>query len=281
MEEYLDPVAARNRRPGFINAEKQKQTKPVGATGTERNNTMNAHAKKLTAHLAVAAAALMALAGTRGMADNSRQTTPGVLPPQSHAFGLSYGEWSAQWWKWAMELPVDGPIPHPFVDDPAYDVTFGQSGKVWFLAAPFGTVSRTCTIPVGKALCVGLLNVESSDLEGLGSTEAEQRANAKWQADHIKDVTCSVDGAAIQQIDRYRVESPQFSFTAPDPWLFSPAPGGAGTSVSDGYFVMIAPLSVGQHTIHYSGAFHFSTADGDPFDWDATLDMTYHLTVAP
>ena len=26
---------------------------------------------------------------------------PGILPPNSHAFGASYSEWSARWWQWA------------------------------------------------------------------------------------------------------------------------------------------------------------------------------------
>ena len=204
-----------------------------------------------------------------------------IAPPNSEPYGKSYGEWSAQWWTWAMELPVNGPVPHPFVDSPAFDVTEGQHGNVWFLAAPFGTVHRTCAIPAGKALFVGLLNVESSDLEGLGATEAEQRASSKWQADHIHNVACSLDGDAVKHIDHYRVASPQFSFTAPDPWIFSPAPGGNGTSVSDGYFVLLNPLSKGSHTLHCTGNFHFSVAEGDPFDWDAAIDITYTLTVAP
>jgi hypothetical protein len=202
-----------------------------------------------------------------------------IAPPNSEPYGKTYGEWSAAWWTWAMELPVTGPIPHPFVDDPAFDVTEGQHGNVWFLAAPFGTVTRTCTIPAGKVLFVGLLNAEASDLEGLGTTEAEQRASAKWQADHIHNVACSVDGDAVEHIDYYRVESPQFSFTAPTPWIFG-STGGTGTSVSDGYFVMLKPLSKGSHTLHYSGNIHFAVAEGDPYDFDGSLDMTYHLNVA-
>jgi len=204
-----------------------------------------------------------------------------IAPPNSKPYGKSYGEWSAAWWTWAMELRVNSPIPHPFVDSPAFDVTLGQSGNVWFLAAPFGTVNRTCTIPSGTALFVALLDAESSDLEGLGATEVEQRANAKWQADHIHNVACSVDSDPVEHIDRYRVESPQFSFTAPDPWIFSPAPSGHGTSVSDGYFVMLKPLSKGSHTLRFSGNFHFAVAEGDPYDFDGSVDMTYHLTVAP
>lgn len=44
------------------------------------------------------------------------------------------------------------------------------------------------------------------------------------------------------------------------------APGWYGPAVSDGYYLMLAPLSAGQHTIH------FAVAD--------FLDVTYHVTVA-
>ena len=179
-----------------------------------------------------------------------------------------------------MSLPVTGPVPHPFNDDPAFDVTEGQSGPVWFLSAPLDTAVRTCNIPEGKTLFVGLLNAEDSGLEDPGSTAADQLASAQFQADHIHSVTFSLDGVALDNIDTYRVQSPQFTFTAPTPWLFGPA-GGTSTSVSDGYFVMLDPLAPGTHTLHYAGNFHFATNEGDPFDYDAALDMTYHLTVVP
>src|SRR6266511_747464 len=66
--------------------------------------------------------------------------TSKVLPRKSMPYGKTYGEWSATWWKWALELPVTG---HPFIDDPSFNVTSGQSGNVWFLAGVFGTVSRS------------------------------------------------------------------------------------------------------------------------------------------
>ena len=203
--------------------------------------------------------------------------TSKILPRKSMPYGKTYGEWSAVWWKWAMELPVTG---NPFNDDPSFDVTNGQTGDVWFLAAPFGTVSRSITIPDGKALFIGLLNAEASDLEGLGTTEAERRATAEWFADHIvtTSLSCTIDGVAVANLSAYRASSPEFSFTAPTPWLFG-ATGGAGVSVADGYYLMIAPFSIGAHTIHYSGAFHFAIAEGDPFDADFGLDMTYNLTV--
>jgi hypothetical protein len=221
---------------------------------------------------AILAAGLAALIGMSATPADAGPN-PRVLPPQSQPYGQSYGQWSAAWWQWFMEHPMTG---HPGVDSPDFDVRSGQSGNVWFLATPFGTVERTVTIPAGKALFVALANAEASSLEG-NATEADQRANAAWAADHIVSVSCSVDGIPVNNLAAYRVQSPEFSFTAPDPWIFSPAPSGAGTSVADGYFVMLTPFSRGIHTIHLAGAFHFSVAAGDPFDGDFSLDVTYHV----
>jgi hypothetical protein len=153
---------------------------------------------------------------------------------------------------------------------------------VWFLAGPFGTIERTGTIPAGKALYITLLNVECSSLESVdsgfhGDTAKEQRGCAKYWADHIINVFCEIDDKPVKRISSYRVTSPQFSFTAPTPWLFGDV-GGTGTSVGEGYYVFVGPLATGQHTIHYGGAFHFTLAE-DGFDADLPLDMTYQLTV--
>jgi hypothetical protein len=209
---------------------------------------------------------------------STAQAKGGVLPPHSHVYGKSYGEWSAKWWQWYMEHPVAG---HPGVDSPDFDVSSGQHGKVWFLASPFGTVERTVQVPTGKALFIGLLNAEASDTEYGTLTEEDQRALAAWLADHVASVSCTVDGKLVKQIERYRVQSPQFSFTAPDPWIFSPAPSGPGTAVSDGYFVMLAPLSVGTHTVQITGAFHFDAGELGPDPVDFGLDVTYHINVVP
>jgi hypothetical protein len=197
---------------------------------------------------------------------------PRVLPPNSDAYGKTYAEWSAAWWRWFMQFPLDGnPGTNSFTD-----VTAGQSGNVWFLAAPFGTTDRTVTIPAGKAIFVGLLNAEMSSLEG-DATEAQQRADAEALADHIVGVSCTIDGKAVKNLDDYRVQSPQFSFTAPTPWIFGDT-GGAGTSVADGYYLLLAPLPAGRHTIEWSGDIHFSFEE-DGFDADFPLDMTYTINV--
>src|SRR5437660_1603265 len=53
---------------------------------------------------------------------NSAQSAPVVGP------NGSYGELSAQWWKWAHSIPVS---QHPLLDNGLCSV--GQSGNVWNL----------------------------------------------------------------------------------------------------------------------------------------------------
>ena len=234
-----------------------------------KSSTTNRITSLLTRGLmpALLAAAIVA----PGVTTVQASQLPAVVPP----YPQLYGNLSAVWWQWALSQPVAG---HPFVDDPAFNVAAGQRGPVWFLATPFGTVDRYVTIPAGKFLLVGLMNAEGSDLEGMGTTYAEQREAATFQADHIQYVSCSIDGVTVPNIDSYRFISPQFHFCAPSPWIFGET-GGNGTSVADGYFVMAGPFLKGTHTINIKGAFHFAIAEGDPFDFDASADVTYHITV--
>ena len=76
---------------------------------------------------------------------------PGVIPPHARAHGLSYGEWGAQWWRWAYSFPLD---QFPPLQSGELDCSLGQSGSVWFLAGTLGQgpVTRSCTIPMGKAV---------------------------------------------------------------------------------------------------------------------------------
>jgi hypothetical protein len=204
-----------------------------------------------------------------------RSSQTAVIPSNASAHGKGYGEWSASWWQWVMEHPMAG---HPMVDDPGFNVSSGQSGKVWFLAFPFGSVERHVTVPHGTMLFVASLNAEASDLEGLGTTYQERLETANFLADHIRNLSVTIDGEPVENLDSFRVVSPEFTFKAPSPWIFGDT-GGEGTSVADGYYLLLTPFSTGTHTIHIEGDFHFSVDEGDPFDFDAVADVTYVITV--
>src|SRR5262245_4919572 len=91
-------------------------------------------------------------------------------------------------------------VGQAFADKPEFDGTACGSGEVWFLATVLGTVERTCTIPADTALFVGLLNYEASDLEGV-PTEAEQEATSIFFADHVVDLSVTLDGVPVSNLD--------------------------------------------------------------------------------
>jgi hypothetical protein len=221
---------------------------------------------------------------------------PGVLPPNSHPFGATYGEWSARWWKWAYSMPVNH---NPLLD--TADISTGQTGHVWFLGGTFGppieqgpgvflgTANRTGTVPAGTALFFPIVNVEAATAEGNGDTEAELRAVAEWYINHTTNLTCVIDGRPVHNLQNYRVESPLFQY-GPLPDNNIPQNNGfpdlgEGTisnAVSDGVWLMLEPLPVGHHTIHFTGDFVFTAAEiGSDIGYTLKLDITYNLTVMP
>ena len=221
--------------------------------------------------LLVALVALGTLTSAPAMAASGRTVgVQGVYPLDAQPYGRTWGEWTATWWQWAFSMPISS---HPLFD--SADCSAGQSGPVWFLGGAFtGTAAtRTCTVPAGTALLFPLLNAECSDIEPppfFGADEAEMRACARAFMEPASDLFCSIDGVAVENVNSYRVDSPLYAFSAPDDNLFGIPGPVSGLSVSDGYWIFLAPLSAGQHTIRFGGML-----PGFP------IDVTYELTVRP
>jgi hypothetical protein len=82
---------------------------------------------------------------------------PGVIPHQARYQGLTYEQWQARWWQWAISIPFTA--SHP--DQAGGNVLQNQTGRVWFLAGVVGSVEvRSITIPSGIALFFPVVNVE-------------------------------------------------------------------------------------------------------------------------
>jgi len=215
----------------------------------------------------------------------SSLTNPGILPPHSKPFGKPYGEWSAAFWKWLYSMPVDA---HPLFD--TAECSEGQSGKVWFLGGTYtlvqagpsvviGEAYRTCYVPYGKALFFPIVNAECNTSESPEATEEELRACANYLADHIQNLAVTIDGETIQMLDPYRVESPFFTFgPLPENNILEVESGNEYDSVGDGFYIMLRPLSSGEHNIHFTGEAEF-TEDEDGFDWLFKLDIEYDIIV--
>jgi hypothetical protein len=62
----------------------------------------------------------------------AKNPNPGVLRPQSHPFGRTYGEWSNAWWQWALSISTTPDNNNPLLDPTGASCGNGQSGPVWF-----------------------------------------------------------------------------------------------------------------------------------------------------
>jgi hypothetical protein len=221
--------------------------------------------------------------------DNDRESVK-IFDRDSVVYGRTYSDWNAAWQQWAASIPTAN---HPLFDNG--DCSVGQAGPVWFLGRKFvvqGTpgnfenVVRYCNVPAGKALYVAILNAEDSLLEEstpgsqtpgphLLTQIGELRAVTAYEMDGVTHLTMQVDGENIRDIkERFRVQSPAYVFTLPADNFFTAlgeGPFQAGTyfpGVDDGYYVMVAPLPVGHHTIHFQ-------ATAGPY----LLGVTYHIYV--
>jgi hypothetical protein len=227
---------------------------------------------------------------------------PRVLPPNSRPLGKTYGEWSAAWWQYVFSIPH---ADNPLLDTTGAKCQVGQSGHVFFLVGTIlGTtngVTRSCVVPAGKFLFFPLVNLEDNIAEETASNLVGQPITAARMATLLNCLvaggttpfgspfsTCegatslnaSIDDQPLRDLFRYRAVSPTFSITVPaGPNLegdfgFPNISGTVSPVVADGFYLMLAPLSLGVHTIQFGGTL------GSPLDTPLS-EITYHLSVVP
>jgi hypothetical protein len=204
-----------------------------------------------------------------------------VMDPSATYEGKTYAQWSASWWQWFYSLPTDR---HPLFD--TADVSAGQSGNVWFLGGAYnpaatngvkyGTAAaRDVVIPQGTALYFPLFAAESAILEGKGTNAAGLQANSQAVIDTVTMLSCAIDGQTVSNLSAYRASSSLFTWgplptnnVFGDPVNF-PA-GATSPSVADGYYLLLQPMTPGDHSIHFNG--------GTP---RSQIDITYNITITP
>lgn len=228
------------------------------------------HMPKLFCVLLVVAVITPAYAGRQG---------------QSRIYGKTYEEWGAQWWQWAAA----GPDGENAVQDETgeFCAVHQPRGKVWFLAGTFGgtDVERTCTIPAGRALFYPLVNTvwtDCPDTEDEDLTDDQVRDILATFMDHSCQLMSTLDGTSIssRQIRTVRTQSPRFTTILPeDPALGAGcepplAAGETGRQIADGYWIMLPPLTPGEHILTTHGAICEETGE-----FFFASGVTYHLTV--
>jgi hypothetical protein len=261
---------------------KESKTNPALGAGNLKGKTMKTSFK----YAALAASALLwatslILAGDdRAKSECSGPERPDICQP--HPF---YGEQAACWWQAVWALP---PAYNPVFDQSGTNSGIGQSGPIWFLHGTFGGAAvRSNSVPADRSLFFPVVDTAWINAPAYGDPPWNEpytdtsvnppktyksfghykRLQLKADMDvSAETATCEVDGKKVKGV---RTQSPDFSVWICDEIaaLMGIAGGVYGPCVTDGVWVLVPPLSPGQHTIHIkAGTF---------------VDVTYKLTVVP
>lgn len=181
-----------------------------------------------------------------------------VFPADSRPYGMSYAEWSAEWWEFTLRVPNFDPV----AEGHAPNCRPSDDPRVWFLVGIFNPdASRAieCVLPAGAALFLPVLNVGCSSVEAppfFAPTAETQRACATALFANTTDIRAAIDGRPIADPLAFRVVSPQFAIAPlPADNRLGVTAGLSGTGVADGVYLMVRPLRRGVHTIDIAGRF--------------------------
>ena len=226
---------------------------------------LGAECRGLSRTLAIVASALMTVVACKTTTGPSNTApTYTVYAASDTVLGKTYSQWADAWQTWFFSLPTNA-TP---VNDNAPPET-GQSGKVFFLCGHGGQLdsngripsdahvfSRAVSVPAGTLFFFPILNAEmdTMSMPTEGGTEQMLRDSARVYLEKSEDISADVDGHTVPNVNLYRCQTSLLTLTLPDSNVFQPVYG-AGTyrncCVSDGYWLMVGGMGVGEHTIHF------------------------------
>ena len=220
-------------------------------------------------------------------------TPPATYAAHSKVLGKSMERWSANWWKWVLSIQVS--------ENPAFSSgsDFTSAGNVdgAFFAANFISLTtvasnappttRVATITANQPILlpVAVAEFDNPDTPPGGYSVKQLRKQAATVESGETQLAVSVDGISIPQktLFKHREISPVFNYVLPSTdnilqGFGLNVAGPVAPAVADGYYVMLKPLSVGQHVIKFSDT-HIATSLSGAGGSDLIYDIT--VTAAP
>lgn len=198
--------------------------------------------------------------------------------PAEEPYGSSYASWCEAWVKFIYSIPCN---VHPLAESADNKTEPDQVGPVYFLAGTLGgTIERTVNITEGKGIFFPVLNyVASYPCPYAGSRPAPGQSlkdflvrNANVMVDQGTLMSVTLDGVRISDLFPFRFTTELFYFQAlPELTCLDPCvTGELQPGVADGYWIMLRPLSPGQHKLNYKGSY-------PKLGW--AIDVTYLIDV--
>ncbi len=205
---------------------------------------------------------------------------PTIAPINTIPDGQTYGRWAAQWWQWAVGIPL---AKNPLLDTTGANCGERQVDEVWFLAGFFGPgkVVRSCTVPAGKSLFFPLINLfYGALLSDPPATRTEEYVRANGSCTEPAQISARIDDFRIPNPNRFFTgppgsQSPIFNIQMPPGNIFGLDESGApelvvSPTAEQGYYLFVHPLRPGKHTIQWKAS---GCTAGN------TQDITYLLNV--
>lgn len=193
-------------------------------------------------------------------------------------YGSSYASWCEAWVKHIYSTPCD---QNPLAITTENRKDPEQVGTVFFLAGTLGgTIERTATISAGQGIFFPVLNyVATYPCPYAGFKPAPGQSlkdflmrKAMEMVDQGTLMSITLDDMRITDLVPYRVTTDLFYLNAlPElTCLDACVTGELQPALADGYWIMLRPLSPGQHKLQYKGSY-------PKVGW--VMDVTYYLTI--
>lgn len=174
--------------------------------------------------------------------------------------GESLNDLSIRWWQWVTNAPDE---LDPLADDTGEHCNYDQTGDVFFLAPSysFDKVIRSCNIPKDKYIFFPVISLMRWDTgDGLSCDDLKKEVNTAINS--AQDMLVELDG---QKLDGSRAATGD-CFTIP---------GDEDHYASDGYWVLLNPLSEGEHQLHFKGQIGYS----DTMEDEYMQDIEYKIQI--
>jgi hypothetical protein len=174
----------------------------------------------------------------------------------SSPYGITYGAWTAKWWKWFFSIERNR---NPVFDDTGLYANERQSKPVWFLAGIWVRQERrypirNCTIPSGVSILFPVLNCEVNPLEYPHlRSKKELKEHILHDRTTIGKLECYVNGKEV--LPQLVESDPEFFDIVIRSDLSENKSAGQTLMTASGYWVFLKPLSEGHCNVNFEGSY--------------------------
>lgn len=190
-----------------------------------------------------------------GFANNSESIT---VPITESIAGKALHQYANIWWQWTSSMSDKTSPVRDKIGDKCH---INQQGDVWFLAGGYGTskIKRHCIIPTGKHIFFPIINMAYWSKNDISKTCEEVKQESALNNSELYFVYAELDGHSIPNIRNNRIKSKD-CFDLHELLIQTQTAKKVYPTATDGYWLMLRPLSKGIHSLKFNAQYNHNTA---------------------